>query len=188
MYKIFNNFNPPPVVKNWHFHYYLVSTFSHVTLCGLSNDPHPLRLVHIVMLTQIKSTKRKYPKPWFDSFQMEMFQFDKKNYSSLSWHAFSKMRLHNLPAIVVQWTPTSQDEARTLLPPEYKKKRRRKPDRGQEVLRLYTQVSLFKDQKSRLMIQRSGHCWSLCRKGLKYFLHTRVVFRFNFPSYTQAPV
>ena len=119
------------------------------------------------------------------SFKWKWFNLT-KIYSSLSWYAFPKMKLHNHSAIAVQWTPTSQDEARTLLPPEYKKKRRRKPDRGQEVLRLYTQVSLFKDQKSRLMIQRSGHCWSLCRKGLKYFLHTRVLFRFNFPSYTQA--
>ena len=149
MYKIFNNFNPPPVVKNWHFHYYLVPTFSHMTLCGLSNDPHPLRLVHIVMLTQIKSTKRKYPKPWFDSFQMEMFQFDKKNYSSLSWHAFSKMRLHNLPAIVVQWTPTSQDEARTLLPPEEKKKKSQ-IEAKRSTTKIFSSSSLYAFSKMKL--------------------------------------
>ena len=105
-------------------------------------------------------------------------------YSSLSWYDFFKnetTKPHcNSSTLNTDESRRSEDAVTTGV-----KKRRRKPDRGQEVLRLYTQVSLFKDQKSRLMIQRSGHCWSLCRKGLKYFLHTRVVFRFlskhNFP-------
>ena len=55
------------------------------------------------------------------SFKWKWFNLT-KIYSSLSWYAFPKMKLHNHSAIAVQWTPTSQDEARTLLPPEYKKK------------------------------------------------------------------
>ena len=46
---------------------------------------------------------------------METIQFDKNLLNFI-------LKQHNHTAIAVQWTPTSQDEARTLLPPEYKKK------------------------------------------------------------------
>ena len=154
--------------------------------------PHPLLLVHVVIewpldSIQIKSTKLKWISLnfiWF--FPNGNDSIWKKNYSSLSWYDFFKnetTKPHcNSSTLNTDESRRSEDAVTTEVK---KKRRRRKPDRGQEVLRLYTQVSLFKDQKSRLMIQRSGHCWSLCRKGLKYFLHTRVVFRFlskyNFP-------
>ena len=47
---------------------------------------------------------------------MEMIQFDKNLLKFMQ--KISKMKLHNHTAIAVQWTPTSQDEARTLLPPK----------------------------------------------------------------------
>ena len=60
---------------------------------------------------------------------METIQFDKNLLNFI-------LKLHNHTAIAVQWTPTSQDEARTLLPPEYKKKKKkaRSRPRGPQAL------------------------------------------------------
>ena len=126
MDKIFHNFDPSRVVKNWHFHYYLVSTFSHVTLCGLSNDPPPPSscprsywMTPWLNSNQIKSTKLKWISLnfiWF--FPNGNDSIWKKCTLVYLDMIFSKMKLQNHTAIAVHWTPTSQDEARTLLPPE----------------------------------------------------------------------
>ena len=86
MDKIFHNFDPPRVVKNWHFHYF-ISSIPLVTWPSLDflMTPHPLLLVHVVIewpldSIQIKSNQQNsngLALILFDSFQMEMIQFEK---------------------------------------------------------------------------------------------------------------